>query len=91
MFFIWDHGLQVNGSDEVTLKGSESARVHLQRCATWALGAFQLNLLRSSEYFNGRGICDFDMAGEYVSTDMFLIMFGDRSLFTPISCISCRA
>lgn len=51
MFFIWDHGLQVNGSDEVTLKGSESAWVHLQRCAyTWALGAFQLNPLESSGY-----------------------------------------
>lgn len=47
---IWGHGLQVNGS-EVTLKGSESAWVHLQRCAyTWALGVFQLNLLGSSRF-----------------------------------------
>ncbi|KAJ5507675.1 hypothetical protein N7527_009818 [Penicillium freii] len=40
------------------------------------------------------GICDLEMTGEYISTDMFLIMSGNRSLFTPIPCIlyiSCRA
>ncbi|KAJ5399004.1 hypothetical protein N7465_009493 [Penicillium sp. CMV-2018d] len=55
------------------------------------LGHFNLTFW---DLVNIRGICDHDMTGEYVSTDMFLIMSGDRSLFTPISCIlciSCRA
>ncbi|KAJ5944163.1 hypothetical protein N7516_004331 [Penicillium verrucosum] len=64
---IWGHGLQVNGS-EVTLKGSESAWVHLQRCAyTWALGKEMAGTM-------DRRICNFDMtSGEYISTDIYVL------------------